>query len=254
MRKSILQTLNIHNPEDLKRHIIDNGPYSKEENAEIYENSFARSPRYTFRILDDKYNISKTLLADIGCSKGYNLIHCGEGSYGVEIGKTDAEFAQSIGLNVYPINILEDDICSLPKPETVFAASVLEHVDSPHVFLRRLHSLLQPNGLLILLVPIIPIFPKFKRLPIIGKYFSGYQAKDHIYAFTPPTLRFICERAGYETINITAILPQTMTFLNPILKNLMGHSIYVGKKIAHWDYPEKATRKASTNEKGYIFK
>ncbi len=221
------------NKEDLKKRILANGCFSDEENLEIYEEWFANGPRYLFREVNKKYALTQKSLCDIGCSYGTNLLHCAPGSYGIEIDEQKAKFASSISLTVYQRNAMYDDLSDLPKVEAIWCSAVLEHLDSPHVFLRRLHPLLKPKGLVALYVPIVPIFPFLRNVPGVGKYVSGYEDEDHTYAFTPATLRFVCERAGFRTIEVSTFYPSSLRFLQyiPVVNRIIARCVYIGEKI-----------------------
>ena len=120
-------------------YILMHGCYSHEENLRIYEKWFANAPRYLFRAVDRKYRITKKVLCDVGCAYGMNLVYCAPGSYGIEIEDYAVKFARSLGLTIYQRDVLNDDLSDLPKVEAVWCSAVLEHVDSPHIFLRKLH-------------------------------------------------------------------------------------------------------------------
>lgn len=240
--------------EALKQHVLTHGCYSPEENQRIYNRWFAHAPRYRFRAVNAKYRLTDRVLCDVGCAYGSNLVFCAPGSYGIEVAAYAAAFARSLGLSVYERNALTDDLSDLPKVEAVWCSAVLEHVESPHVFLRKLHRLLKPDGLVAVYVPTIPLAPAMKRLPRIGGRFSGYLAGDHINAFVPATLRFFCERAGFETLEVSPFYPGALAVFNrlPPFNRLIGGCVYVGRKIAGWDYPETSTRRAADNEKGFV--
>jgi SAM-dependent methyltransferase len=219
--------------EELMRMIVEKGCFSREKNQEIYDKCFSNAPRYLFRAVDKNFGISQKILCDAGCGYGANLFYCKFGSYGVEINKDKANFAASIGLKVYQCDILKDDLSNLPKAEIVWCSAVLEHVDCPNIFLKKLRLLLRPNGMLALYVPTIPLFPIFQKFPKVGKYFSGYAANEHVNAFTPETLQYFCEKAGFKTIDISPFYPGILKVFNHIfpVSNLIGRSVYVGQKI-----------------------
>ena len=231
--------------EDLREYILSKGCHSAKENLRIYEKWFAEGPRYLFRAVDKKYHITRKVLCDVGCAYGTNLVYCAPGSYGIEIQEHEAKFASSLDLTVYRRDVLNDKLIDLPKTDVIWCSAVLEHVDSPHIFLRKLHLLLKTDGLLALYVPIIPLFPRLRHLPKLGRYFSGHSAADHINAFVPATLRFFCERAGFKTIETATFHPGFLQVFNslPLGKQLVGGCVYIGRKITGWKYPEKATRR-----------
>jgi SAM-dependent methyltransferase len=244
----------VRTQEELRNHILMHGCYSRGENLRIYEKWFATAPRYLFRALDKRYGITKKVLCDVGCAYGMNLVFCAPSSYGIEVEDYEVKFARGLDLTIYQRDVQNDDLSDLPKAEVIWCSAVLEHVDSPHVFLRKLHLLLGPGGLLALYVPTIALFPWLYHLPRIGRYFSGFRATDHVNAFVPATLRFFCERAGFETIELSPLYPGLLSFLNyiPGANRLIDGCVYVGRKIEDWGYPEKATRRVAPNHRGFV--
>jgi 2-polyprenyl-3-methyl-5-hydroxy-6-metoxy-1,4-benzoquinol methylase len=240
---------------DLREFISAHGCYSRQENEDIYDRWFAKAPRYLFRAVDKKYGISRKILCDVGCSYGMNLLSCSPGSYGIEIEHHEVHFANRLGLTVYERDIINDEICDLPKVDAVWCSAILEHVDSPHILLRKLHQLLKPQGLMAVYVPTLPLISTLKQLPVVGKYFIGHTASDHINAFVPSTLRFFCERAGFKTIEVSPFYPGPLGLFNhlPLANQLVDGCLYIGESIQDWEYPRKATRRATISKKGFEF-
>ena len=241
--------------DDLQKHILDNGVFTREENLRIFNKWFKDAPRYMYKAVNRKYRIANKITCDVGCTYGMNLVFAAAGSYGVEIEEYPARFAKSIGLEVERRNIF-DDISDLPKVEVVWCSAVLEHVESPHIFLRKLHQLLIPNGMVIVFVPTVPAFPALRYLTPIKKYLTGHLYSDHINAFTPETLRFFCERAGFKTIETSPFYPFPLSPLNhvPFVKGLIDGSVYIGEKIENWEYPiPNSTRRVANNIRGFDY-
>ena len=230
-------TLVMNQQEKLRDHIVMHGCYDRERNLEIYEKWFADGPRYLFWAVDRRYGITKMALCDVGCGPGVSLFHCTPDSYGIEIDRNSVKFANSIGLKVYMRDVLRDELADLPKVEAIWCSAVLEHVESPHVFLRKLRTLLKPDGLLALYVPTIPLVPILERLPWVRRYISGYKREDHISAFLPATLQFLCEHAGFRTVEVSPFYPGLFQILNsvPPVNRLTGRCVYVGRKIDNWE-------------------
>ena len=223
----------IKNIDELKEFIIKNGCFPEEENRQIFEKWFANGPRYLFRPINRKYQITTKILCDIGCSYGTNLIFCSRESYGIEIDKRKIELAKSIGLLVYERDLQKEEIDDLPKVEIVWCSAVLEHLESPYIFLKKINQLLKSNGLEFIYVSTIPLFPWLRFTPVLGKFVSGYNNNDHLYAFVPSTLKFICERAGFKTVELSPFYPGLFKSFNPIpfINRLVGRIVYVGKKL-----------------------
>jgi len=202
------------------------------EEPKFLESLVTNGPRYLFKAVDKKYRITSKILCDIGCSYGTNLLYCAPGSYGIEMDKKKAEVARNLGLKIFERDFLKDNIEDLPSPDFIWCSAVLEHVDSPFIFIKKMFCLLKPGGLLAIYVPTIPLLPWLKIIPKFGKYISGYNNQEHIYAFVPSTLKFICERAGFKTIEISPFYPNFLKIFNkiPIFNRLIGRCVYIGEK------------------------
>jgi 2-polyprenyl-3-methyl-5-hydroxy-6-metoxy-1,4-benzoquinol methylase len=242
--------------DELRDYILKHGCYSHDENLRIYDKWFAFAPRYLFRAVNKKYGITEKVVCDVGSAYGMNLVFCGPGSYGIEIEEYEAKFATSLGLTVYQNDVINDDLTGLPEAEVVWCSAVLEHVDSPHTFLRKLNLLLKPDGLLAVYVPTIPAFPWLRYMPRFGSYFSGYTAADHINAFVPATLRFFCERAGFKTVEVSPFYPGPFRAFNRLVvaNRFVDGSMYIGRKRGDWEYPDKATRRVASNRRGFVLR
>jgi SAM-dependent methyltransferase len=246
---------------ELRDHVLAHGPYEAEENRRIYEKWFTgRRPRdKVYAYLDRKLGITRGTIADVGCGYGPTLIHAAPGSFGLELEEYQAAFARAIGLNVMTRNVITDDLSDIPPVDTVWCAATLEHVDAPHVFLRRLYYLLEPGGRLIIEVPCALPAPWMRRIPGATHVYGDHD--DHVNSFSPTSLARFCERAGfqeewvfrYSTPLINRRLPVAVTRFPPL--SLVAESIvYVGRHIPSWEYPPKATRRAANNAAGYEFK
>ena len=239
---------------ELRQHVLANGCFDRQHNLEIYRDWFADAPRYLFRAVNRRYGIARRVVCDVGAAYGQNLVFCAPGSYGIEIVDDKTRFARAIGLQAYTRDIHDQDVSDLPRADVVWCSAVLEHVTSPHVFLRKLAMLLKPGGLLALYVPTVPLIPAFKRLPRVGQYFNGHGAGDHINFFTPQTLAWSCERGGFATLDVSPFYPGPMALLNhlPLAQQVVSGCVYVGRKIEGWEYPRKAQRRAADNQAGFV--
>lgn len=235
----------------LRDHVLQRGCYSPAENERIYQKWFASAPRYRFRAVNRKYGLTRGVLCDVGCAYGSNLVFCSPESYGIEIEPYEVNFARSIGLTVYQMDVIQADFTGLPRVDAIWNSATLEHVTAPHIFLRKLHQLLKPDGLLAIYVPTLPPLAWLRGLPRIGRYVSAYRHDDHINAFTPAVLRFLCERAGFRTLEVSPFYPGALAALNPL--HLLDGCIYVGRKLDPWDYPPLATRRAADNPSGFAY-
>ncbi|MDB5238021.1 MAG: glycosyl transferase family 2 [Candidatus Kaiserbacteria bacterium] len=216
---------------DLKEYVVKHGGPSAEKNLEIYEKWFRKSPRYLFKAVDKNYQLTKKVFCDIGCSYGMNLVWSRAESYGVDIVPEYTEFAQNLGLTAYTRDVITADLSDLPKVEAVWCCAVLEHVDAPHIFLRKLWTLLEPNGMIFMWVPTIPPAPwrYLRHVPFLKRHLTAHTHSDHVNAFTPSTVRFMAERAGFDTIELNALYPKPFGWLGRFIFILDG-VMYIGKK------------------------
>ena len=189
-----------------------------------------KKPRYIFRIVNKKYKITNKVICDIGCGYGEILPLCQPDSYGINYNDYQIKKARSLGLTIYDRDINNDSLNDLPKVDAIWCSAVLEHLDSPHLSLCRFHGLLKKRGLLFVYVPTIPLFLQLRHVPYLGKYFYGHIAKDHKNAFTPATLQFTCERAGFETLEASPFYPLSLLNYIPVLNEIIDGCVYVGMK------------------------
>lgn len=247
---------------NLRERVIAKGSFGSSKNEEMYEKYFRliRPKDRLFLELSKLYRFSDHSFCDAGCGYGTHLVHC-PGGYGIELDTMRSDFAQSLGLTVFKRDLIQDDLTDLPTVEIVWCSATIEHLDSPHILLRKLNGLLVANGLLVLEAPVLPPIEWFGYLPIpkLRKLFLEDHG-DHVNAFTPATLRYACERAGFKTIDLFRWslplmnryprMPIRLTGMPPFNFIARG-SCYVGSKIDGWDYPPKSMRRAAMNTRGY---
>lgn len=237
--------------EEWRTHVLERACYEPAENERIFGKWFRPAPKVAFRRASAIYDLRHRTVCDVGCAYGANLFFTQTGSYGLEVNSDYARFARAVGLDVRQRDVVQDDLNDLPRVDVVWCSAVIEHVDSPHVLLRKLHLLLKPNGLLLLFAPIFPLIPLLRHVPKYGSNFTSHLHEDHVSAFTRQTLRFTCERAGFDTVEITALYRKPFSVLNRAIF-LPATCMYVGRARETWDYPAKSCRRAASNAKGFV--
>lgn len=160
----------------------------------------------------------KGRILEVGAAGGFFLEAArrrGWTVHGVEISPFAAEYARrELGLPVDTADVME---AALPagSQEVVYVDNILEHTIDPVAVLRRVHELLAPGGLLVVIVPTYvnsPWFRALKRLRSSGlgtrlaatrlgallKLSRDVEALPyHIDEFTPANLAAAMERAGF---------------------------------------------------------
>ena len=157
---------------------------------------------------------------DIGCSSGYFLYALKDfvqECVGIELNKSDVEFARrKCGIKVYDCPLEETDI-PLEYFDIVFMFDVLEHIEDPIQFLRTVRRYIKPEGYIYLEVDNI----NDSLLSIYGieEYADFYYREPHLFYFSPKTLRNVAEKGGFLGETKTM---QQYNFINQINWLLTG--------------------------------
>ena len=224
----------------LKERVFSHSPLSKEETQKIWEKYFRFTPMKLALPLI-KYRLNQKKVLDIGSAFGEFLIHFGAGSKGIEVLPESVRFEKAIGLNVDEYNFEDEWREDSESYDAVWCSNVLEHVVAPHLLLRRFHDALKTNGLVFIRVPTIPSNWSYLKLNKLFLGFLGYEAIQHINAFTRKTAEFTIERAGFKIIESNIFLPENRMFnkiFNIFLKDALSFITVVGQKIP-FEYHQK---------------
>lgn len=153
--------------------------------------------RYRFQLLDIKEVMPIGRLLDIGCNIGLFLKVAETEGYsvtGIEVNKDCAAFARKeFNLNVHS-EFLEDVRFPEGSFEVVTLFDVLEHVPEPRLLLAEIRRILAPNGVLMVQMPNLDSF----MARITGSNWQWLTPPDHLYHFTPGTLRRILQESGFS--------------------------------------------------------
>lgn len=233
------KALNKENP-DLKKRIFKVSTLSQEQTEKIWQKYFRFIP---FKLILPlvKYNLNQKKVLDVGSAWGEFLIHFGPGSKGIEVLPESVEFSRALGLEVSQYNFEDEWQENRDNFDAVWCSNVLEHVVAPHLLLRRFHNALKPEGLVFIRVPTVPSNWFYLTLNRLLLGFLGYEALQHINAFTRRTLEFTVERAGFKIIESNIFIPKNKVLnrlLNPILKDAISFVTVVAQKTS-FVYPEK---------------
>lgn len=149
-------------------------------------------------------------LLDFGCGEGALLKAAelfGVRAYGIDVSASRTEALQRSGVAVWPS--LEDFDASVGNPvDAVVLSQVLEHVSEPLALLQALHDRMSPGGVLFLAVPDC----SGVTVPRDFAEFHKVQPIEHMNAFTPSSLRRICERAGFRPLRRPSAVVTTHPF------------------------------------------
>ena len=162
-------------------------------------------------------------LLDVGCGPGFFLDILGEHWDGEGI--EPSPFAAGYAREELGVEVRQGDFVSGAGPARAYAAvamlQVLDHLPDPMESLREAHRLLQERGVLLLssLVNIESFCARVFR--------EGYRllAPNHLYYFSPRTIRQMLAEAGFETLAIRFPYLDT-PYCNPReIGRLMGRTL-----------------------------
>jgi SAM-dependent methyltransferase len=134
---------------------------------------------------------------DVGCAAGFcmqALRELGFDVHGVEVSETIARHAiERLGFDTVHIGTLEQAPFDERTFDLITMWDVIEHVADPRRLLARARELLTPDGLLVLETQNID--SPFARA--LGPRWHHYKHAEHIYHFTPGSLRRLLGSAGF---------------------------------------------------------
>lgn len=161
---------------------------------------------------------------DIGCASGFFLEvarDAGWDVYGVELSDFAAALAQKkFGDRIFA-GTLEDAKYPDSSFDLVTLSDLLEHVPVLDAFIKQVKRILKSGGHLMIVTPNVAGL----SARIMGKHWIHYKT-EHLYYFSPRTLRQLFERHGFEIVSIHAadkyfdvnyIIHQLQSYPNRIL-------------------------------------
>jgi 2-polyprenyl-3-methyl-5-hydroxy-6-metoxy-1,4-benzoquinol methylase len=140
-------------------------------------------------------------LLEIGCSHGrflYEMRQLGWEVSGLEMSPE----AAALGQRLYDLTISQKTLETADLPPQTYNAvvmkMVLEHLPSPGRALKKVFISMKERGELIVIVPNIAGL----EAGLFGRFFYGLQVPNHLYHFTPATLRRYLEENGFRVDRI----------------------------------------------------
>ncbi len=134
---------------------------------------------------------------DIGCAAGLCLEELRKNNFtaeGIELNKSYAELSKRKGFKVYDTPLLNVNISK--KFDIITLFDVLEHLDNVPMHLHKIHSLLNNDGIVVL---ITPNYGSLARR-ILGKKWFQFKPLEHINYFTVSTLKKIALESGFGLV------------------------------------------------------
>ena len=145
----------------------------------------------------------------VGCGDGLELAVAMERGWTAEGFDVDPKVTSAIAEQL-GIEVRHGDFLDAPYPsgcfDCVYLHQVLEHPKNPQVYLRKIHEILRPGGILFIACPNIgSISSRLKsvagRLGLKKRRGRHYDSWHHIFYYSPASFKRILERHyGYEVV------------------------------------------------------
>jgi SAM-dependent methyltransferase len=149
-------------------------------------------------------------LLDVGSGPGLFLLAGrarGWTTLGVEPAQQPAAHSRGLGLEIVEEFLTEDLATQLGRFDVVHMSEVLEHIPDPRAFVALAAGMLNPGGLVCIVVP-----NDYNPLQRVLREQDGYAPwwvapPHHLNYFTPASLQSLLERSGLEVLVAEATFP-----------------------------------------------
>lgn len=231
----------IPTPEDLT-HVYAHEYYTQEK--PLYIERYLEDKAWWDSVYAERYEFlerhvpagSRNIL-DVGSGPGLFLLVGQERGWqvtGVEPSQRAAEHSQKVlGLDVRNIFLTPESASSLGSFTVVNMGEVLEHLPNPRGMLDVAHSLLNPQGLLTLIVP-----NDFNPFQAILHEHMGFEPwwvapPHHLNYFNRESLSGLVKSAGFDVLHIESTFPIDMFLLmgqNYVGNDALGRQVHSYRK------------------------
>lgn len=175
--------------------------YARE--AELYLRTFEKRMALVSRWLPERARI-----LDVGCAAGYFLRTAqrhGHDVHGVELSPAIAhEAVKALGADRVHVGTLDSAAAAMDYQPASFDLvtmwDVVEHIPEPQPVLRRIRELVKPDGHLLLETQ--NVASRWARL--LGRRWHHYKHAEHLYHFSPVTIRRLLGDCGFRTVEVGA--------------------------------------------------
>lgn len=119
---------------------------------------------------------------------------------GIELSARAAAIANRCLGTADAVSVGTLETCPLARDRfsVVLAADVVEHVRDPEGWLRRIHELLVPGGIVLLITPSLDSWTR----RLLRSRWMEYKV-EHLYYFSAASMRLLLERCGFGEIRVS---------------------------------------------------
>lgn len=154
---------------------------------------------YFDRKLDlvEKYTKKRKIL-DVGCGHGFCLEAAkkrGFNAVGIDVSGYAVEYAKEHGCKAFLTDIYKAGFKDTSF-DVITIFQLIEHVPNPVKFMKEVKRILKPGGHVILTTPNHGGYLK----KLMGKNWFSYRHQEHLFFFSPKSIDFLLEKAGFASI------------------------------------------------------
>lgn len=167
-------------------------------------------------VYDDRFDLfegalppERRRLLDIGSGPGLFLARGRERGWstlGIEPSTQAAAYARGMGLEIRN-EFLAPDTQGLGRFDAIHLSLVLEHIPDPTALLRQAYDMLDPGGMICVVVPndYNPIQLVARDACGLGQWWVG--PPHHLNYFTPTSLNNLLMRVGFDSTTLSGTFP-----------------------------------------------
>ncbi len=209
----------------------------------LYLERFREDQGWWNLVYDERYDTFESLMyenrrriLDVGSGPGFFLLRGKERGWdtlGIEPSTEAVEHSRSLGLNIVEDFLDDKTAAKLGKFDVVHMSEVLEHVSNPKEMLELAHNLLNPGGLVCVVVP-----NDYNPIQKILTSYFGYSPwwvapPHHINYFDFISLCNLFKKVGFEPVYQEATFPIDIFLLmgdNYIGNDELGRKCHAKRK------------------------
>jgi 2-polyprenyl-3-methyl-5-hydroxy-6-metoxy-1,4-benzoquinol methylase len=201
--------------DEIRRTAREKSPLGADRTGEILDVYFRRVPLRAQYALA-KFPLATSAVLDVGCAYGTSLAHFGKGSMGLDNNPEAVAFCEALGLEVEDVDVDEEFNLGGRKFDYVWVSDILEHLDAPRLFLRRLIPAFAPAGTLLLQTSVLPIW--LARRVLRAQRKQPFDADVHYHQWTKETTAHLLARAGYRVQRVVVPRPPSLQTVSVFLR------------------------------------
>lgn len=200
--------------------VFVNPPLTAEEIYHLYNDRYFESPQFRgktcigyYAYIDErplllkyfrrKIELLKRLtggrkILEVGCGHGFFLEEARRAkldALGIDISGYAIEYARKNKLNARLVDLFDAHF-KTDSFDAVVAFQLIEHIPDPLRFMGEINRVTRSGGAILLATPNQGGYLR----KIMGRYWLSYKHQEHLFFFSPATIKLLLEKAGFTHI------------------------------------------------------